>query len=76
MTLPNEAPQRSTNNAASSEPTHPKFRVGQVVIMASLKKELPFRIVSAYWEEGWFYGYNSKNCVSEDMIRTLKSEEI
>lgn len=54
----------------------PKFKVGQVVVMNSLSKELPFRIVSVEWCDGWFYGWTSKNLASESMIRKLNSEEI
>ena len=58
------------------ERPEPKFKVGQVVVMNSLKKQLPFRIVSVEWSDGWFYGWNSKNLASEGMIRKLNSEEI
>ena len=58
------------------QPT-PKFHVGQVVVMTSIKKELPFRIVSIEpVEDGWFYGWNSKNFVAESSVRKLKPEEV
>jgi hypothetical protein len=56
----------------------PKFKVGQVVVMNSTKKQMPFRIVSVIWGdigEGWFYGWNSKNALSERSIRLLTHEE-
>lgn len=54
----------------------PKYKVGQIVVMNSLKKQLPFRIVSVVWNEGWFYGWNSKNVAAENMIRALRPEEV
>jgi hypothetical protein len=54
----------------------PKFRVGQVVVMNSLKKQLPFRILFVEWNDGWFYGWNSKNASSESSIRKLTPEEV
>jgi hypothetical protein len=54
----------------------PKYKVGQVVVMNSLKKQLPFRIVSVRWQDGWFYGWNSRNAAAEEMIRKLTPEEV
>lgn len=54
----------------------PKFKVGQIVVMKSLKKQLPFRILAVEWnEDGWFYAWNRKNFASECMIRELTPEE-
>jgi hypothetical protein len=57
------------------EKTEPKFKVGQVVVLTTIKKELPFRILDVYWNDGWFYFWNSKNAASESMIRELNSTE-
>jgi hypothetical protein len=54
----------------------PKYKVGQVVVMNSLKKQLPFRILFVEWNDGWFYGWNSKNSSSESSIRKLTPEEV
>lgn len=54
----------------------PKFKVGQVVVMKSLKKELPFRILEVVESEGeWFYGWNRRDLASEHMLRELTAEE-
>jgi hypothetical protein len=58
-----------------NEKTEPKFRVGQVVMMKSLKKPLPFQIRGMIWEDGWFYQWNKKNYAAEHMIRDLTLEE-
>ena len=31
----------------------PKFKKGQIVVMKSLKKQPPFRILEVIWEDGW-----------------------
>ncbi len=55
----------------------PKFKVGQVVVMESVKKQLPFRILFVEWgDPGWFYGWNSKNAAAESMIRKLTPQEV
>jgi hypothetical protein len=54
----------------------PKYKVGQIVIINSIKKQLPFRILFVEWHDGWFYGWNSKNAASEPMIRKLTPEEV
>ena len=56
--------------------TEPKFKVGQIVVMNSVKKQLPFRILAMEWNDGWFYAWNSKNYASEGMIRKCTPEEI
>ena len=57
------------------EKTKPKYKVGQIVVMVSLKKNLPFRITEALWNDGWFYRWNRNNAVSESMLRELTLEE-
>ena len=47
----------------------PKFKVGQIVVMKSLKRELPFRIIGTIYEDGWFYRWNSRNYAAEHMLR-------
>lgn len=59
-----------------NEKPEPKFKVGQVVVMTCVKQEHPFRIVSIEWADGWFYGWNSEESVSESMIRKLTAEEV
>jgi hypothetical protein len=54
-----------------SDKTEPKYKIGQIVVMKSIKKELPFRIIDRYWNDGWFYFWNHKNAASEYMIREL-----
>jgi hypothetical protein len=59
-----------------AERSKPKYKVGQIVVVKSIKKETPFRILAAEWNNGgWFYAWNSKNYASEDMIRNLTPEE-
>lgn len=56
--------------------SEPKLKVGQVVVMKSLKKELPFRILEVVESDGdWFYGWNRRNLASEHMLRVLTAEE-
>ncbi len=57
------------------EKTKPKFKVGQIVVIASLKKNLPFRITEVLWNESWFYRWNKNNAASESMLRELTTEE-
>jgi hypothetical protein len=58
-----------------NEKTEPKFKVGQVVMMNSLKKPRPFQILGMIWEDEWFYQWNKKNHAAEHMIRELTPEE-
>jgi hypothetical protein len=58
-----------------TQKTEPKFKVGQVVIMKNLHKQLPFKIIGTRWEDGWFYQWNRNNYASEGMIRELNSTE-
>lgn len=58
-----------------SEKTEPKFKIGQIVMMKSLKKPLPFKILGLMWEDGWFYQWNKKNYAAEYMLRGLTPEE-
>jgi hypothetical protein len=53
----------------------PKFRVGQVVVLNSTGKQLPFKILEVIWHDGWFYRWNRNNCASEGMLRSLTDEE-
>lgn len=57
------------------EKPQPKFKVGQIVVMKGLKKQLPFRILGMVWNDGWFYRWDRRNCASEHMIRELTEEE-
>jgi len=61
----------------SDVPTkQPKFKVGQVVMMKSLKKNLPFSIIERLWhEDEWFYKWNRRNAAAEHEIRELTTEE-
>ena len=58
-----------------SKDTEPKFKVGQIVVLTTIKKELPFRIFDRYWNDGWFYFWNRKNAAAESMLRELNSTE-
>lgn len=58
-----------------NEKTEPKFKVGQVVAIKSIRKEPPFRILGMMWNDGWYYQWNSKNYASEEMVRELTPEE-
>lgn len=58
------------------EKTIPKFKVGQVVIMASIKSQNPFRIKEMMWDDGWWYAWNRRDFASESMIRCLTPEEV
>ena len=53
----------------------PKFKAGQIVVMRSLKKQSPFRILDVLWNDGWYYRWNRKNAASESMVRGLTLEE-
>lgn len=55
--------------------TKPKYKSGQIVVMKSLKRELPFRIISIRWEDGWYYQWNKNNFASEGMLRELTPQE-
>ncbi len=57
------------------EQTKTRFKVGQVVVMKSLKRELPFRIIGIRWEDGWYYQWNQNNYASERMLRELTPHE-
>lgn len=55
----------------------PKFRVGQIVVMTSLKREMPFRIIAIEGEEGeWFYAFNKSNFIAETSLRNVRNYEI
>ncbi len=57
------------------ERTKPSFKLGQIVVMKSIKREFPFRILSLRWEDGWYYQWNKNNYASERMIRELSPRE-
>ena len=53
-----------------------KFQVGQIVVMKSMKKQLPFRILEAVYEDGeWLYRWDRRNFAAEHMIRALTDDE-
>lgn len=55
----------------------PKFRVGQIVVLTSTKKEMPFRIIDiSVSDEGFFYAFNRKNYAAESSIRSVRNDEI
>lgn len=52
------------------EKTEAKFHVGQIVVMKSLKRELPFRVLGIKYDDGmWYYQWNRNNFASEGMLR-------
>lgn len=54
-----------------------KFKVGQIVVMKSPNKPIPFRILGMMYEfNEWYYQWNRKNYAAEHMIRALTLEEI
>jgi hypothetical protein len=57
------------------EKTEPKYKIGQIVVIKSIKKELPFRILNIKWDDGWFYQWNRNNYASEGMLRELNTKE-
>jgi hypothetical protein len=58
-----------------SDRTKPKFKIGQIVIMKSLKKP-PFRILGMRWyDDEWYYQWNRNNFATEFMIRELTPAE-
>lgn len=54
----------------------PKFKVGQIVVLTSLKKAMPFRILAIEWYDGWFYAFGRRSFVAETSIRKLTEEEV
>jgi hypothetical protein len=55
----------------------PKFKKGQIVVLTSIKKEMPFRILFVEWSMGdWFYGFSPRNAVAESSIRKVTPEEV
>ena len=57
------------------EKTEPKYKIGQIVVVKSVKKELPFRILNIRWDYGWYYQWNKNNYASEGMLRELSTRE-
>jgi hypothetical protein len=54
----------------------PKFKVGQIVVMQSMKKQLPFRILDKMQVgDEWHYAWNKKNYAAEHMLRELTENE-
>ena len=58
-----------------TDKAEPKYKVGQIVVMKNLKKQLPFRIIGVAWDDGWYYQWNRNNYAAEGMIRELTLEE-
>lgn len=54
----------------------PKYKVGQIVVFTNTRKNIPFIILDARWDDGWYYQFNRNNYVAESMIRKLTPEEI
>jgi hypothetical protein len=55
--------------------TEPKYKIGQIVVMKSVKRELPFRVMGMRWDDGWYYQWNKNNFASEGMLRELTPKE-
>lgn len=59
-----------------AEQEKPKYAVGQIVVVKSLKHQPPFRILAVKYElDEWFYQWNRNNFASEGMLRPLTNEE-
>lgn len=56
--------------------TEAKFQVGQIAVLKHSKKVLPFVILEAVWNYGWFYKWNSRNAAAEHMVRELTPQEV
>lgn len=56
----------------------PKFQKDQIVVMKSLRRQLPFKILDLVWHEEtgeWFYKWNRNNAAAEHMLRGLTKNE-
>lgn len=57
-------------------PTEPKFKVGQVVVVTSIKIPLPIRIREVVKQDDeWFYAFDKKYLFPEHMLRELTPKE-
>jgi hypothetical protein len=69
----NKAPSAVSN----PNTLEPKFKVGQIVVMKTDQKTIPFCILNSVFENGeWFYAWSKKNYAAENMIRLVTPEEI
>lgn len=60
----------------AEETPQSKFKVGQVVMIAGLKKPMPFVIQQKRLGMGeWAYAWNRRNYAAEHMLRALTPEE-
>lgn len=53
----------------------PKYKIEQIVVIRTIKNQLPFRIKDIMWNDDWFYQYNKNNWFSEGMLRELTPVE-
>lgn len=53
----------------------PKYKIEQIVVLRTIKNQLPFRIKDIMWNDDWFYQYNKNNWFSESMLRELTPVE-
>jgi hypothetical protein len=71
------APKLELLTTVEQDRPEPMFSVGQIAVMKSLKREMPFRVTSVDWIDGdWFYGWDSKNVAHQHMVRKATLEEI
>lgn len=54
----------------------PRFKVGQVVMVANSDRQPPMKISAITWMNGWFYGWGFGNIVYEVTLRPLSIDEI
>lgn len=55
----------------------PEYKIGQVVMLRSLKAALPFKVLGMIYEhDEWYYRWDRKNYAAEHMIRELTLEEM
>ena len=65
------------SNEQQEQRPAPRFKIGQVVVVVSVKKQPMFRIGNHIWHEGeWNYEFQRKQFAAEHMLRPLSSEEI
>ena len=58
-----------------SEIPTPKFKVGQIVVVKSAKRQPVFRILATHFAGEWTYAWNRNNYACEHMLRALTAEE-
>lgn len=69
-------PQSSPILHEHSRNPEPKFKVGEIAVMKSMKRNIPFRILGMTFEVGeWFYQWNRRNYAAEHMLRKQTTEE-